>query len=103
VWVRERLAGELPPGTSVVYHSVFFQYPPLEVREAIASGIEEAGTRTRDDRRLAWVRFEPESVLSGDRGSTRYVLNVVTWANGQRDEQTLADVDPHGRTMSWVA
>ena len=103
VWVREKLAGDLPVGTSVVYHSVFFQYPPMEIRQAIASGIEEAGTRTRDDRRLAWVRFEPESVLGADRGSTRYVLNVVTWTNGRRDEQVLADVDPHGRTMSWVA
>ena len=101
-WVRERLTGELPEGTTVVYHSVFFQYPPIEVREAIAAGIEEAGMRTRDEHRLAWVRFEPESVLGRDRASTRYVLNVVTWKNGQRDEVTLADVDPHGRTMNWV-
>ncbi|MEQ1782624.1 MAG: DUF2332 domain-containing protein [Hyphomonadaceae bacterium] len=100
-WVRERLAGDLPVGTTVVYHSVFFQYPPIEVRAAIAAGIEEAGARTREDRRLAWVRFEPESVLGRDRASTHYVLNAVTWENGQREEVTLADVDPHGRTMKW--
>lgn len=103
VWVRERLAGDLPEGTTVVYHSVFFQYPPINVREAIAAGIEEAGERTRSGQRLAWVRFEPESVLGRDRASTRYVLNAVTWTNGQRDEVTLADVDPHGRTMTWTA
>jgi hypothetical protein len=103
LWVRERLGGELPVGTTVVYHSVFLQYPPLAVREAIAAGMEEAGTRTRGDRALAWVRFEPESVLGGERGSGRYVLNVVTWKNGQRSEATLADVDPHGRTMKWLA
>ena len=100
-WVRAKLAGELPTGTTVVYHSVFFQYPPIAVREAIAAGIEEAGTRTRGDAQLAWVRFEPESVI-GDRGSMRYVLNVVRWKNGQREEATLADVDPHGRTMTWT-
>lgn len=100
-WVRERLDGELPVGTTVVYHSVFFQYPPLAVREAIAAGIEEAGARTRGERCLAWVRFEPESVI-GRRDSTRYVLNVVTWKDGQRSEATLADVDPHGRTMRWT-
>lgn len=99
-WVQAKLAGDLPAGTTVVYHSVFFQYPPIEVREAIAAGIEEAGTRTRGDAHLAWVRFEPESVI-GDRNSMRYVLNVVTWQNGQRGETTLADVDPHGRTMRW--
>ncbi len=102
-WVREKLAGELSVGTSVVYHSVFFQYPPLDVRQAIRRAIEEAGTRTRDGRELAWVRFEPASVIGSEAGSTRYVLNVVTWADGRRDEKILADVDPHGRTMSWVA
>lgn len=101
-WVSERLAGDLPDGTTVVYHSVFFQYPPVAVREAIAAAIEDAGARTRQGRRLAWVRFEPESVLGPDRTSTRYVLNVVTWTNGQREEVTLADVDPHGRTISWT-
>ncbi len=101
-WVRERLAGELPEGTTVVYHSVFLQYPPVEVRETIAATLEEAGVRTRNGRCLAWVRFEPESVLSGARASTRDVLNVVTWTDGQRDEVTLAEVDPHGRTMSWA-
>ena len=100
-WVAARLAGDLPQGTSVVYHSVFLQYPPLEVRNAIAAAIEDAGARTRGGAQLAWVRFEPDSILSGDRSSTRYVLNAVTWSNGQRSETILADVDPHGRTMSW--
>jgi hypothetical protein len=102
-WVSARLAGDQPGGTTVVYHSVFFQYPPIEVREAIAASLEDAGARTRAGRTLAWVRFEPESVLGRDRTSTRYVLNVVTWTDGQRDEVTLADVDPHGRTMAWTA
>ncbi len=100
-WVRRKLGGQLPVGTSVVYHSVFYQYPPREVREAIRDGIEEAGLRTSGDRRLAWVRFEPESVIGGERGSVRYVLNIVTWDAGRRAEATLADVDPHGRSMIW--
>jgi hypothetical protein len=100
-WVAARLAGDLPRGTSVVYHSVFLQYPPQEVRKAIVNAIEDAGARTRDDARLAWVRFEPESVLTGDRTSTRYILDVVTWTDSQRVRTTLADVDPHGRTLRW--
>jgi hypothetical protein len=101
-WVKAKLDGELPAGTSVVYHSVFLQYPPREVRDAIGEAIEAAGKRTTRERRLAWVRFEPEAVIGGQAGSTRYVLNVVTWNNGQREEITLADVDPHGRFLSWV-
>jgi hypothetical protein len=102
-WVKAKLDADLPVGTSVVYHSVFLQYPPREVRAAIGDAIEGAGRRTTGERRLAWVRFEPEAVIGGQAGSTRYVLNVVTWNNGQREEITLADVDPHGRTLSWVA
>jgi hypothetical protein len=101
-WVRRKLSGDLPLGSSVIYHSVFYQYPPREVRAAIRDAIEEGGSRTTADRRLAWVRFEPESVVGGPRGSTRYVLNVVSWNGGKRGEATLADVDPHGRTMVWL-
>lgn len=100
-WVKEKLAGELPLGTTVIYHSVFLQYPPHAVREAIAEGIEEAGTRTTPYRRLAWVRFEPTAVIGGSRDIVRYVLNVVSWSAGQRSEATLAEVDPHGRFMVW--
>jgi hypothetical protein len=101
-WVRQQLAGDLPSGTSVVYHSVFYQYPPVEVRIAVRDAIDQAGQRTTADRRLAWVRFEPEATLGGQRGSVRYVLNVVAWDAGVRSETTLADVDPHGRTMKWA-
>jgi hypothetical protein len=101
--VRRKLSGQLPAGTTVIYHSVFFQYPPKEVRQGIRDAIEEAGARTTADRRLAWVRFEPEAVIGGPHGSTRYVLDVVTWGAGQRAEATLADVDPHGRSLRWLA
>jgi hypothetical protein len=100
-WIKRKLAGAPPKGTTVVYHSVFFQYPPKEVRHAIADAIEEAGTRATPDRRLAWVRFEPEAVIGGPRGSTRYVLNAVAWGAGGRQETTLAEVDPHGRSLVW--
>lgn len=100
-WVLGKLGGELPAGTSVVYHSVFYQYPPAAVRQAIREAIEDAGARTSDGRRLAWVRFEPESVIGGERGSAHYVLNVVSWKSGDRNEATLAEVDPHGRSMAW--
>jgi hypothetical protein len=102
-WVRRKLAGELPLGTTVVYHSVFYQYPPREVRQAIRDAIEEGGTRTTSDRSLAWVRFEPNAVIGGPIEPVRYVLNVVSWNAGKRSEDTLADVDPHGRFVTWVS
>lgn len=100
-WVGRRLARGLPAGTTVIYHSVFYQYPPLSVRLAIRDVIEDAGGRTSGGRRLAWVRFEPESILGEQRASASYVLDLVSWENGRRSEVTLADVDPHGRWMVW--
>jgi len=26
---------------------------------------------------------------------------VVSWKSGDRNEATLAEVDPHGRSMAW--
>jgi hypothetical protein len=100
-WIAEKLGPGLLAGTTVIYHSVFFQYPPHEVRTAIAQAIETAGAKATAERRLAWVRFEPETILGGPRDSLRYVLNIVQWDGGGRRESTLADVDPHGRTLTW--
>ncbi|HEX5006107.1 MAG TPA: DUF2332 domain-containing protein [Hyphomonadaceae bacterium] len=101
-WLKAKLSGELPLGTTVIYHSVFYQYPPREVRQAIRDAIEEAGERATADRRLAWVRFEPNAVIGGPVEPVRYVLNIVSWNAGRRSEETLADVDPHGRFMTWT-
>jgi hypothetical protein len=48
------------------------------------------------------VRFEPNAVIGGPLEPVRYVLNVVSWNAGRRSEATLADVDPHGRFMTWL-
>lgn len=101
-WTRRALAGELPMGTSVIYHSVFLQYPPREVREAIVEAIAAAGARTSPGRRLAWLSFEPESIVGGPHGSARYVLHAAMWDEGRRSDVTLAEVDPHGRHMTWL-
>lgn len=102
-WIQSKVAGELPNGTTIVYHSVFLQYPPAVTREAIGAAIGAAGARTTATKQLARVSFEPESVVGGPHGSARYVLHITRWVNGQRSEATLADVDPHGRTLTWLA
>ncbi len=101
-WTRRALAGEMPMGTSVVYHSVFLQYPPRVVREGILDAIAAAGARTSPGRRLAWLSFEPESIVGGPHGSARYVLHAAVWDAGKRNDTTLAEVDPHGRHLTWL-
>ncbi len=102
-WILSTLAGELLNGTTIVYHSVFLQYPPADVREAIGAALEAAGARTTATKQLARASFEPGSVVGGPHGPARYVLHVTRWVNGQRSEASLADVDPDGRTLTWLA
>lgn len=90
-WLEARLPRRAPDAVTVVYHSVFYQYPRRETRQRIAQAIERAGEATPTP--LAWLRLEPEAVLGGPRDSTRYVVDLVTWPGGEH--RTLAFTDGH--------
>ena len=97
VGLRRVLADRLPGTTAVVYHSIFYQYPPPPVRQAIAAAIADAGSRASASAPLAWLRFEPEALLGGPRDSMRFLVDLTTWPGGET--RILALSDPHGR---WV-
>ena len=90
-WLEARLPRRSPDALTVVYHSVFYQYPRTETRQRIARAIERAGEGAAP---LAWLRLEPEAVLGGPRDSLRFLVDVVTWPGGAR--RTLAATDGHG-------
>lgn len=102
-WLEARLDGELPKGMSVIYHSIFLQYPDETTRRTISDVIEAAGRRAAPERQQAWVRFEPESVLGGPANSERFVLNAIVWDGRERRERELGEADPHGRRLRWTA
>ena len=81
-WLEERLAHRAPDALTVVYHSVFYQYPPQETRERIAAAIEQAGRAAAAP--LAWLRLEPEAALGGPRESVRFLIDLITWPGGKR-------------------
>jgi hypothetical protein len=91
-WLETRLPLRSPDALTVVYHSVFYQYPRRETRERIARAIEQAGKSSPAP--LAWLRLEPEAVLGGPRDSVRFLVDLVTWPGGER--RTLATTDGHG-------
>ncbi len=95
-WLEERLARRAPDALTVVYHSVFYQYPPRDVRERIRDVIATAGTASAAP--LAWLRLEPEAALDGPRDSVRFLIDVVTWPGGER--RTLATTDGHVRFIA---
>jgi hypothetical protein len=92
-WLEARLPARADDALTIVYHSVFLQYPPRATRERIAAAIERAGERSRAP--LAWLRLEPEVVLGGPRESLRFLLDVITWPGAER--RTLAVSDGHAR------
>jgi hypothetical protein len=90
-WLEARLPQRSGDALTVVYHSVFYQYPRSETRQRIARAIERAGESSAAP--LAWLRLEPEGVLGGPRDSARFLVDLVTWPGGER--RTLAATDGH--------
>ena len=52
-----------PPVTTVVYHSIVWQYVAHDDRARITAALERRGALATRERPLAWVRFEPEDRL----------------------------------------
>jgi len=99
-WLRERLAARAQDAATIVYHSIFLQYPPREARAAIVDAIQSAGAEATALAPIAWVRLEPEALTDGVRDSLRMVIDITTWPSGER--RVLGYTDGHVRTVAAV-
>ena len=99
-WLAARLPQRARDAATVVYHSIFLQYPPRETRAAIAAAIESAGAQATSAAPLAWLRLEPETVLGGPLESTRMLLDLTIWPGGER--RILAATDGHVRSVEML-
>jgi hypothetical protein len=100
-WLARRLPQRAADRATMVYHSLFLQYPPRATRAAIAAAIEAAGARATREAPLAWLRLEPEGVLGGSRESPRFLVDMITWPGAVR--RTLAYTDGHARAVHALA
>jgi hypothetical protein len=96
-WLARKLAARADDAATIVYHSVFLQYPPREVRAAIVDAIRAAGEAATPQAPLAWVRLEPEAVTDDVVNGLRFVVDLTTWPGGTR--QILGYTDGHVRTV----
>jgi hypothetical protein len=94
-WLTQKLAARADDAATIVYHSVFLQYPPREAREAIVGAIRSAGASATQEAPLAWVRLEPEAVTDGVHNGLRFVIDLTTWPGGER--RILGYTDGHVR------
>jgi hypothetical protein len=96
-WLTHKLGHRAQDAATIVYHSVFLQYPPREARAAIVNAIKAAGAAATAAAPLAWVRLEPEAVTDGVHNNLRFVIDLTVWPGGVR--RVLGYTDGHVRAI----
>ena len=92
-----RELAELTPGaTTVVWHSVVWQYVDPAERVAVDALLARVGARATEAAPLARVTLEPERVAAGD---FVFRVHVQRWPTGERVH--VADALGHGPPVRW--
>lgn len=81
--------------TTVVFHSIVWQYLSAATRSGVVSALADAGTRATPDAPVAWLRMEPGADLT-----ERPTVTVTTWPGG--DTRVLAVTGFHGHPVRNV-
>ena len=89
----ERL-GEPLARTTVVFHSIVWQYLSPEVRTRVRDTIVAAGENASPNSPVVWARMEPAGPVADVR--------VDVMSHGTHEEHVLAEVGYHGRGLRWL-
>jgi hypothetical protein len=81
-WLAEKLATRTAGELTVIYHSVFLQYPPRETIAGIKQLIAKTGESATAETPLAWLCCEPEALFGGPAKSPRMIVRLQTWPHG---------------------
>lgn len=94
-WLTAKLAARPETGLTVIYHSVFLQYPPADVRRALLAMTEAAGAEATAARPLAWLCFEPGAFFQGPDQTginpNDFVTRLRAWPGGEARRLLRAD------------
>jgi len=89
---------ELVPGTTtVIWHSVMWQYLDDGERSDVLARIDELGEQSRDGSALAHLQLEPRRRTPSSDIEVLVVLR--TWPGGE--ERALGSAPPHGVPTTW--
>jgi hypothetical protein len=91
-WVETALADRVPGVTSVVFHSIVWQYLTSEDRARIERAMAKAAQAAGVDNPLAWLRFEP--------GQDAAEVRLRLWPGGE--DRLLARAGFHGMPVHWL-
>jgi hypothetical protein len=88
---------ELAEGTTtVLWHSVMWQYLPGQAQQALTGRIEELGATATRSRRLAQVTMEP----ARRHPEPEFPVALRTWPGGE--QRLLGRSVPHGVPTTWT-
>ena len=94
-WAETRLAAPQEQGvTRVLFHSIVWQYLPVEGRARIESAMAAAGTGATAEKPLTWVTVET------NRETFRHELRCRFWPGGA-DWTLLGEAHAHGAWVEW--
>ena len=87
-WLSEPATGV----TTVVVHSIMFQYLSIDGRRDLLDTIDAASRRASPDAPLAWLRMEP--------GGEHAEIRLTIWPGGVT--RLLATSSYHGPPIRWM-
>ncbi len=92
-WAQDVLSTQRAGCTTVIYHSVMWQYMPEPTRNGLRGLIEATGSHATRQAPLAWLAFESPG------NDAHMLLTLVLWPGGER--RVLAEAHPHGQWVRW--
>lgn len=108
IWIGEKLENRANDAMTIVFHSVFFNYPHYEIRKKIHDNIYTEILTSKPKAPLVWLRFENYGSLFENTNSNEFtnhfVLDIVykDFATGEIKHEILAKLDPHCRWIEWL-
>jgi len=93
-FLEQRLARSTPGRSTVVFHSIVWEYLPEPERARIRTVLESASRRARSGAPLAWLRLE--------QGSAGPEVALELWPGGEGTE-LLGRAHPHAAWVYWLA
>lgn len=91
-WLPARLAQRRDDATTVVFHSIVWQYLDAGTRASVRSSL--AAAAAANDAPLVWLRLEP------DEPTYDVTLRATVWPGGT--EHHLANATPHLGPVEWL-
>jgi hypothetical protein len=97
-WTAERLREAAEGRTTVLYHSIAWEYFPEDSRAQLQAAIQEAGQQADETSPFAWLRLEPPA--GSGPGSGQPELRLTLWPGDH--ERRLAQAHTHGPPITWL-